>query len=45
MYKYKWYLNIFAGLCGTFDDDETNDFMMLDGSLVQSDKSFVLSWR
>ncbi|RUS80661.1 hypothetical protein EGW08_011565, partial [Elysia chlorotica] len=33
------------GLCGTFDDDETNDFMTLEGSLVQSFNEFLLSWR
>ncbi|GFR90472.1 von Willebrand factor D and EGF domain-containing protein, partial [Elysia marginata] len=33
------------GLCGTFDDDNSNDFMTVDGSLVQSEIKFALSWR
>lgn len=34
-----------AGLCGTFDDDHTNDFESRDGTIHQSPKNFVDSWK
>ncbi|GFN75653.1 von Willebrand factor d and egf domain-containing protein, partial [Plakobranchus ocellatus] len=33
------------GLCGTFDNDRSNDFMTLKGNLVRDTDEFLLSWR
>ncbi|XP_035668225.1 von Willebrand factor D and EGF domain-containing protein-like [Branchiostoma floridae] len=34
-----------VGLCGTWDDRQSNDFVMKDGSLATDTSQFVQSWR
>ncbi|XP_035829885.1 uncharacterized protein LOC106014199 isoform X2 [Aplysia californica] len=33
------------GLCGTYDNDKSNDFLTISGHLVRGEKEFALSWR
>lgn len=33
------------GLCGSYDDDESNDFLTAEGNLVRHRNDFILSWR
>ena len=35
----------FPGLCGTYDNDKSNDFLTLGGTLVRDEKEFALTWR
>ena len=53
---YSWGMNVFAhapsedrhktvGLCGTFDGDASNDWLIRGGDVTEDRAAFVESWR